>query len=193
MTTQPNGQVSGSIEQSSGRGMWMTLGVIGLICIGGVSLWTQLGRSAAETVSGLHVAGGSPVQAGRYLVLVGGCNDCHTPGFAEKQMAIPESEWLTGLPVGWRGPWGTTYASNLRLLVQMLSEDGWVKMLQLRNTRPPMPWSSLHAMSEKDLRAMYQYIKDLGPKGQTMPAALPPGQEPTTPYLDMVPQMPKEK
>src|SRR5438309_1088916 len=35
----------------------------------------------------------SPVQAGRYLVIVGGCNDCHTPGFAATGGKIPETLW----------------------------------------------------------------------------------------------------
>ena len=28
------------------------------------------------------ISAASPEAAGRYLVRVGGCNDCHTPGFA---------------------------------------------------------------------------------------------------------------
>jgi hypothetical protein len=35
---------------------------------------------------------------------------------------------------------------------------------------------------------MYRYVKALGPKGERAPRAVPPGQEPTTPYVLMVPQ-----
>ncbi|MGE5609645.1 MAG: cytochrome C [Bacillota bacterium] len=192
--TQPNAGLAGGVRQQGlGRGTWITVGAIVLACVGVVTVWSRLRGSQNDVTSGMHVTGGTAVQAGRYLVMVGGCNDCHTPLFMQKGMAVPESEWLTGVPVGWRGPWGTTYGSNLRLLVQMVSEDGWVKMMQTRDARPPMPWTSLHATSEPDLRAVYQYIKDLGPKGESMPGALPPGQEPTTPYLVMEPQMPKGK
>ena len=52
------------------------------------------------------VVASDPVEAGRYIVKIAACNDCHTPGFFEKGMEVPESEWLTGVPVGWRGPWG---------------------------------------------------------------------------------------
>ena len=45
---------------------------------------------------------------GKYLVQIAGCNDCHTPGFMQKGFDVPESDWLVGVPVGWRGPWGTT-------------------------------------------------------------------------------------
>ena len=46
---------------------------------------------------------------GRYLVQIGGCNDCHTPGYAMSGGKVPEKQWLTGDAVGWNGPWGTTY------------------------------------------------------------------------------------
>ena len=46
---------------------------------------------------------------------VASCNDCHTPGYMQKGGAVPVGEWLTGTPVGYQGPWGTTYAANLRL------------------------------------------------------------------------------
>jgi hypothetical protein len=140
--------------------------------------------------TGNHVMAESPVAAGRYLIQVAGCNDCHTPGWMQTPGKVPEADWLTGVPVGWRGPWGTTYASNLRLFVQTVSEDGWVIMAHKRNARPPMPWASLNDMSEHDLRAIYQYIKHLGPKGEPMPAYIPPGQTPKTPYLEMMPKMP---
>lgn len=135
-----------------------------------------------------HVVASDSVVAGRYLVMVGQCNDCHTMGFMEAGMGVPESEWLTGSPVGFRGPWGTTYPPNLRLLVQGLPEDGFVEMLRTRKALPPMPWVNVNQISEVDARAMYQYIRSLGPKGEPMPAAVPPDQEPTTPYFDFMPK-----
>jgi mono/diheme cytochrome c family protein len=134
----------------------------------------------------MKVVGGTPEEAGRYIIQIAGCNDCHTPGAMMGPVA--EAEWLTGVPVGWRGPWGTTYASNLRLYVQQFGEDTWVKVMRERKARPPMPWSAMNAMSDEDLRAVYRYIKSLGPKGQAMPAFVPAGQEPKTPYLLMQPQ-----
>ena len=35
---------------------------------------------------------------GRYLVKIAGCNDCHTPGYAEIAGKVPEDQWLTGDP-----------------------------------------------------------------------------------------------
>jgi hypothetical protein len=59
----------------------------------------------------------------------------------------------------------------------------------MRNRKglPPMPWPSINAMNEQDLRAIYQYIYSLGPKGVAAPAALPPGQVPAGPYYYFMP------
>lgn len=182
------------------RGRRLTVwGLAGLLAagalgyLGGLSHGVAGEKAAAAQEQSDHVvsADGKPARAGRYLVLVAGCNDCHTPGWNESGGKVPDSQWLTGVPLGWRGPWGTTYPANLRLTAQTLDEDGWVKMLHTRNARPPMPWASVNAMSESDLRAIYQFLKELGPKGQPMPAVVPPGTEPKGPYLNLEPVMPK--
>jgi mono/diheme cytochrome c family protein len=123
------------------------------------------------------------VKRGRYLVRIGGCNDCHTAGFAPSGGKVPESQWLEGDSLGWRGPWGTTYPVNLRLYMQKLSEDEWVKKAKALNTRPPMPWWALRAMTESDLAALYRYVRQLGPAGKPAPDYLPPDQTPSPPYV----------
>src|SRR5438046_446614 len=107
--------------------------------------------ATAPTTQPLHVESANSINAGRYLFSIASCNDCHTPGYTESGGKVPESQWLIGTSVGWRGPWGTTYASNLRIFVRLSSEDDWVKVIRARNGRPPMPWSALHAMSDADL------------------------------------------
>jgi mono/diheme cytochrome c family protein len=120
---------------------------------------------------------------GRYLVRIGGCNDCHTPGYPQKGGQVPEAEWLTGDALGWHGPWGTTYATNLRLYFQDLTEDQWVKKAKALNARPPMPWFNVRDMTSGDLRAMHRYIRHLGPAGKQAPAYLPPDKTPPQPYV----------
>jgi len=127
---------------------------------------------------------------GHYLVVIAGCNDCHTSGFSRSEGALPESEWLTGDPIGYQGPWGTTYAVNLRLFMQGFSEEAWMKVSRVVRTRPPMPWWILRELNESDLRAIYRLIRGLGPKGEMAPASLPPNQKPKTPYILFVPQPP---
>jgi len=84
------------------------------------------------------------VDRGKYLVTIAGCNDCHTTGFLASEGKTPEDLWLTGDSFGWRGPWGTTYGSNLRIVVQALSEDQWVTLARNLTARPPMPWFALN-------------------------------------------------
>jgi mono/diheme cytochrome c family protein len=132
------------------------------------------------------------LERGRYLVVTGGCNDCHTPGYPESGGKTPQSEWLTGSPVGFQGPWGTSYPANLRLTVQSISETQWLKHARAER-RPPMPWFGLAAMTDADLRAMYRFIRRLGPKGAPAPAYAPPGQAVATPYIEFVPKnLPKQ-
>jgi mono/diheme cytochrome c family protein len=125
----------------------------------------------------------SQVNRGRYLVKIGGCNDCHTAGYAPSGGKVPEEQWLTGDLLGFNGPWGTTYPTNLRLYFQGMTEAEWLKKGRTLNTRPPMPWFNVQAMSSSDLRAMYRYVRSLGPAGKPAPAYLPPGQTPPEPAV----------
>jgi hypothetical protein len=131
------------------------------------------------------------VERGRYLAKIAGCNDCHTPGYLLSEGKVPEKLWLTGSSFGWRGPWGTTYAPNLRLLVNPMTEAHWVALARTLKVRPPMPWFSLNIMHKADLTALYQFIRYLGPGGKTAPAYLPPGMEPKPPYA-LFPSPPKK-
>ena len=123
------------------------------------------------------------VARGRYIAKIAGCNDCHTPGYAASGGKVAEKDWLTGDALGWRGDWGTTYAVNLRLYMQGMTEAQWVKAARSVQTRPPMPWFALHDMAEQDLRAFYRYVRHLGPAGQPAPAYVAPGQVPQGPYV----------
>ncbi len=142
-------------------------------------------------VLGARTASAAPaeIQRGRYVVRMGGCNDCHTAGYSETNGALPESQWLTGVPVGYKGPWGVTYPANLRLLAQKLTEDEWNARIQLER-RPPMPWFTMRAMSDADRRAMYRFIRSLGPAGAMAPDYVAPGAPVKTPFILFVPQSP---
>ncbi len=121
------------------------------------------------------------VARGRYLIQISGCNDCHTAGWMESAGQVPEDRWLTGSPLGWRGPWGTTYASNLRLVAHNLTEPQWLEHAR-REWRPPMPWFNLRKMEDDDLIAIYRYVRHLGAAGEMAPAYLPPDKTPQMPY-----------
>ena len=122
------------------------------------------------------------VHRGRYLAMVAGCNDCHTPGYAEKAGQVDEKLWLTGTALGWRGPWGTTYPANLRLVAQGLSQAQWLKHAR-SEWRPPMPWFALRDMSDRDVASIYAYLRHLGPGGAPAPAYVAPDKTPPAPFV----------
>lgn len=130
------------------------------------------------------------VERGRYLVLTGHCNNCHTDGYQQSGGQTPEKGWLTGRDIGHRGPWGTTYPANLRLNVGKMSEAEWVAYASTLKGLPGMPTWSLRATHAEDLRAIYQFIKHLGPYSLPSQPALPPGEEPKTRYIYVVPGPP---
>ena len=120
---------------------------------------------------------------GKYMVQTGHCNNCHTPDYTKKEGNVPEAQWLTGsAPLGYRGGWGTTYASNLRLTVPKFTEEVWVKYVKVMKPKPPMPYWALRDTTDEDLAAMYQYIVSLGAAGMPTPDFVPPDQEPKPPY-----------
>jgi hypothetical protein len=80
----------------------------------------------------------SQIALGEHLVLIGGCNDCHTPKkIGTHGIELDSALWLSGHPAGspsidvdrkameskglvvtqvfteWVGPWGVSYAANL--------------------------------------------------------------------------------
>jgi hypothetical protein len=168
----------------------LAVGALATAMTGLVIVSVGLLFSPARAVADTNQATQSPhgvskdpkVERGKYLVQIGGCNDCHTAGYAQNGGLTPTSDWLTGLPVGFRGPWGTSYPANLRLTIASMSEDQWLQFARAPRL-PPMPWFNLKAMSEDDLRSIYRFIHDLGPKGERVPAAAGPGQPVTTPFI----------
>jgi len=138
-----------------------------------------------------QAADSASVARGRYLVQTSGCNDCHTAGYIPSAGKVPEREWLKGDAVGFRGPWGTTYPPNLRRYFAQVSDEAFIADARSGRMRPPMPWFNLAAMSDGDLRAIRRYALSLGEPGAPAPAYVPPGEEPSTPYIVFVPQPPK--
>lgn len=128
-------------------------------------------------------ANSKEIERGRYLVMITGCNDCHTPDFMATGGKTPEKDRLVGGTMGWKGSWGTTYPTNLRLYFQDVTEAQWVQTAKEIQRRPPMPFFALNAMSEPDVRAIYKYIRSLGPAGVAAPQFVAAGKEPPQPYV----------
>ena len=158
----------------------------------GLSFWNE---AQSDTTKPLNVKPSfyfkmKSVEKGRSLVKTFECNNCHTAGYLQSKGNVPEDQWLTGESFGWRGPLGTTYGANLRLLIDSLSEDEWVATSKVLASRPPMPHVILNAMITEDLQAIYQFIRYLGPSGKPAPTYVSPDQEPVRPPA-ITPEPPK--
>jgi mono/diheme cytochrome c family protein len=146
-----------------------------------IALLHQIGNGQAPKQSAPNT---QQLERGRYVVEIGGCNDCHTAGYAEAGGKAADADRLKGDTLGYRGPWGTTYPTNLRLSISKMMEDEWVKYAKGLMTRPPMPWFNVRQMTEADLRALYQYVKSLpGATGSAAPAFLAPDKQPKPPFI----------
>lgn len=128
------------------------------------------------------------LKQGQYIVTVAGCNDCHTPDYARRGGRIDLDDWLVGNDIGFKGVWGITYASNLRLYFDAMTEDQWVDKAKEFKTRPPMSWFAIRNMREEDLRAVYAFIVSLGKKGDPVPDYTPRGESAKTSFVDFMPQ-----
>ena len=125
------------------------------------------------------------VERGRYVVEIMGCNDCHTPGYLVRRSNLPAEDWLVGSTLGFHGYFGTTYPTNLRLAVWNMSEEDWLILAKKMREGSAMADVMLPETADQDLRAIYSFIRYLGPKGTPAPASLPKGVQPTTQYIDV--------
>jgi hypothetical protein len=124
------------------------------------------------------------VERGRHVIKTMGCNSCHTPDYMIKRSNIPEEDWLVGSTLGFRGTYGTVYPTNLRLLLNNMTEDEWLVLAKQMREDSPMAWIMLPKTVDQDLRAIYKFVKYLGSKGTPALSRLAAGVVPTTQYVD---------
>lgn len=151
-------------------------------CVIAVAVTLAGAAFSAGAASANHKA----IKHGEFLVGYGGCNDCHTPGWAEHGGQASKDVLLTGGGLNFQGPWGTTYAPNLRLRFQHMTVKEWIQQARTMKARPAMPFWTFRYLSDKDLADMYAYIRSLGPAGQPAHDYVPPGQDAPPPYLKLV-------
>jgi mono/diheme cytochrome c family protein len=144
--------------------------------------------SLAATVAYAQEPSTPNAEYGKIISIIGGCHDCHTADYSENLgiLVNPETA-LKGNAIGYQGPWGTTYAANLRLIAAKMSEDEWATFIKGFSAQPPMPYYNLAAMDDVQLRSLYEYIRSLGDPGEPAPSYVPPGVKPTTPFVVLAP------
>jgi mono/diheme cytochrome c family protein len=151
---------------------------------------TAMAAATPESKPAAHHSGSgeagkmSAIERGLYLTTIMGCNDCHTPGAL---FGAPDFDRkLSGSDLGWRGPWGVTFARNLTPDTTGLagwSEDDIIKAFRTGVKKsgarilPPMPWQMFAGLTDQDAHAIAAYLKSLPPIAHHVMDVVPPGQE----------------
>jgi mono/diheme cytochrome c family protein len=88
----------------------------------------------------------------------------------------------------WAGPWGVSFAHNLTpdtaTGLGSWTPEMFIKAMRTgkdmgegRNIPPPMPWLSLAQMTDRDLKAIFAYLRSLEPIQNAVPNPISPSGE----------------
>lgn len=159
-------------------------------------LATAIALPALLAAPDIGLAQDAQIRRGQYLVTLGGCNDCHTPGyfFGKPDMA----RFLGGSEVGFEipglgvfhgpnltpdpetglGAWSTDQIATA--ITKGQRPDG-------RELAPIMPWHAFASLTAQDVRAIAVYLKSLPPVKNKVPGPFGPNQQPTSFVMKIVP------
>ncbi len=163
------------------RKFWATLAVGSLFTLGA---WPNA------------LAADPTVERGRYLVAIGGCSDCHTPGYFLGKPDIAHR--FAGSDVGFEiRSLGVFYGPNLTpdketglgawtdsqiaaSITAGVRPDG-------RHLAPIMPWRSFAVLTKPDVDAIVAYLRRLPPVRNKVPGPFGPQEIPTSYVMKVVP------
>jgi uncharacterized protein YjiS (DUF1127 family) len=151
---------------------------------------------AASAVPRAALAQDAQTARGQYLVTLGGCTDCHTPGyfFGKPDMA----RFLGGSEVGFEIPGlGVFHGPNLtpdqetglgkwsaeeigKAITAGQRPDG-------RVLAPIMPWHAFAKLTGEDVRAVVAFLRSLPPVKNKVPGPFGPSEKPTSFVMKVVP------
>lgn len=160
-------------------------------------LWTVIAAMALSCASAApSVADDAAVARGKYLVTLGGCQDCHTPGHF---LGKPDmTRMLGGSEVGFEIPGlgvfcgpnltpdretglgGWTDAQIVTALRTGIRPDG-------RALAPIMPWRALAVLTNEDAAAVVAFLRSLPPVKNKVPGPFGPTETPTSFVMKIVP------
>jgi mono/diheme cytochrome c family protein len=152
--------------------------------------------AAVLGASGAALADDAEIARGKYLVTVGGCNDCHTPGAL---LGKPDfSRALGGSEVGFAIPGlgvfaGPNLTPDKDTGLGNWTDDQIVTAITAgttpegRRLAPIMPYAALSHLTSDDSRAIVAYLRSLPPVKNKVPGPFGPKDTPTTLVFVIVP------
>ncbi|MGW9229783.1 c-type cytochrome [Pseudorhizobium sp. NPDC055634] len=145
--------------------------------------------SQAESIASL-------LQRGEYLVTIGNCDHCHTPGhFLGKRQ---DAQRLAGSDVGFQIPdVGTIVGPNITPS-KTTGIGNWTRaeiIKALRTGERPdgrilstiMPWPDLAKLTDRDMEAMVAYLRSLPPVERQTPGPFGPGEPVSVHVFQLMP------
>ncbi len=147
-----------------------------------------LATMAAVAVPGSSGHAADPqAERGKYLVSIGGCSDCHTPGnfLGHRDM----SRYLGGSDVGFGIPGLWVFVGSNLTPDNETGLGGWTAQQIVtaitagtrpdgRMLAPVMPWRDFAALTKADALAIAAYLKSLPPVSHKVPGPFGPNEQP---------------
>ena len=128
----------------------------------------------------------SQIDRGKYLVVVAGCNDCHTPGFffGKPDMA----RYLGGSDVGFEIPGLGVFNGRNITPDKETGIGGWTdeqiataittgKRPDGRQLAPIMNYAAFTYMTKEDVAAVVAYLRSIPPVKSEVPGPFKPGEK----------------
>jgi mono/diheme cytochrome c family protein len=152
--------------------------------------------AAACLTSNAALASEAQITRGKYLVELGGCEHCHTPGYL---LGKPDAaHHFGGSDVGFEVPGlGTFVGPNLTPDKQTGLGDWSLEEIVTairtgvipdgRVLAPIMPWQSFASLTHADATAIAVYLKSLPAVKHQVPGPFGPNQRATTFVMKVVP------
>ena len=143
-----------------------------------------------------RMADEAQVARGKYLVTLGGCSDCHTPGTF---LGKPDMDkYLGGSDVGFAIPGlgvfpGRNLTPDKQTGLGSWSKEQIVTALQKglrpdgRHLVPIMPWKAFANLTKADANAIAAYLQSLPPLSNKVPGPFGASEKPTSFVMKVVP------
>ncbi len=129
------------------------------------------------------------VKRGEYLVTIGGCNDCHTPGYF---LGKPDSSrFLGGSDVGFEIPGEGVFVGRNITPDKQTGIGSWTKQQIVtaiqtglrpdgRVLAPIMPWHAFAHLTDEDAAAIASFLQNVKPVSHQVPGPFKPGEKVAT-------------
>jgi mono/diheme cytochrome c family protein len=155
-----------------------------------------IAMACAATAPESATAQSTQVDRGKYLVTLGSCTDCHTPGyfFGKPDM----NRFLGGSEVGFEIPGlGIFHGPNLTpdketglggwTDAQIIAAIRTGKRPDGRELAPIMPWHAFAVLTDADVSAIVAYLRSIKPVVNKVPGPFGPTEKPGPFVMQVVP------